>query len=167
MKRISAHLLLGAALLLHLQAQAQAQPPDAARTFVKGLYDAYQHSDPAYLGVQAPTTFAPHLLALIRHDQATTPLGDAPDLDWDPICACQDDGGMKVGRIEIRAMGPGRKTATATLRYLTDVVTVKLDLVSVHGRWRVADIHTKDAPSLVVFLEDSARRDEAQAKSHR
>jgi len=92
------HAALVAALLAPLQAHAQ--PPDAARTFVKGLYDAYRHGEPAYLGAQAPTPFAPHLLALIRHDQATTPLGDS---------------------------------------------------------WRVADIHTKDVPSLVGFLDDGAR----------
>jgi hypothetical protein len=74
---------------------------------------------------------------------------------------------MKVDRIEIKDMGRGRKVATATLRYLTDVVTVKLDLVSVDGRWRVADIRTKDMPSLVGFLEDSLRREAAEAKSPR
>jgi hypothetical protein len=148
------HALILAALLAPLQAQAE--HPDAARTFVQGLYDAYQHSDPVYLVDQAPTTFAPHLLALIRHDQATTPLGYAPDLDWDPICACQDDGGLKVERMDLTDAKPGRKVATVTLSYGGGAdagVTVRLDLVLVHGRWRVADIHTKDVPSLVGFLE--------------
>jgi hypothetical protein len=158
-----------AVLLIVLLAplQAHAQPPDTARTFVQGLYDAYQHSDPVYLGDQAPTTFAPHLLALIRHDQATTPLGYAPDLDWDPICTCQDNAGLKVDRIAIEDIKPGRKAATVTLRFLTESVPVKLDLASVHGRWRVADVHATDVPSLVGFLEESARREDAEAKSHR
>jgi hypothetical protein len=149
------HALLIAALLAPLQAQAQ--QPDPARTLVQHLYDAYQHSDPDYLGDQAPTTFAPRLLALIRHDQATTPLGYAPDLDWDPLCACQDDSGMKVDRIDMTDVKPGRKQATVILRFVTELVPVKLDLVSLHGRWRVADIHTKDLPSLVGFLEQAAR----------
>jgi len=89
---------------------------------------------------------------LIRHDQAT---------------ACQDSGGMKVERIDMTDVKPGRKVATVTLRYMTEFVTVKLDLVSVHGHWRVADIHTKDAPSLVGFLEESARRDEAEKAKRR
>ncbi len=159
------HAVLLAALLASLQAHAQ--PRDAAQIFVQGLYDAYQHSDPVYVVDRAPTTFAPHLLALIRHDQATTPLGDAPDLDWDPICACQDDSGLKVERIDMTEVKPGRKVATVTLRFVTESVPVKLDLVSVHGRWRVADVHTKDVPSLVVFLEESAQREDAQIKSHR
>ncbi len=158
------HAVLLVALLAPLQAQAQ--QPDPARTFVQRLYDAYQHSGPDYLGDQAPTTFAPRLLALIRHDQATTPLGYAPDLDWDPLCACQDNGGMKVERIDMADVKPGRKVAMVTLRFLTDTNMAKLDLVLVQGRWRVADVHTKDLPSLVGFLEDSARRDEARATSH-
>jgi hypothetical protein len=158
------HAVLLVALLAPLQAQAQQSDP--ARPFVERLYDAYQHSDPDYLADQAPTTFAPHLLALIRYDQATTPLGYAPDLDWDPLCACQDTGGMKVERIDMADVKPGRKVATVTLLFVTEHVTVRLDLVSRHGHWLVADIHTKDAPSLVGFLEDSARRNEAWVKSH-
>jgi hypothetical protein len=154
-----------AALIAPLSAQAQ--PPDPARAFVQSLYDAYGHGEPVDVDAKAPTTFAPHLLALIRHDQATTPLGYAPDLDWDPICACQDDSGLKVKRIEMTDAKPGRKVATVTLSYGDGAdgrVIVRLDLVLVHRRWRVADIHTKDAPSLVSFLEESARREAAEAK---
>jgi hypothetical protein len=51
-----------------------------------------------------------------------------------------------------------------TLRYPAESVTVHIDLVSGHGRWRIADIYTKSVPSLAGFLEASARRKDAEAK---
>jgi hypothetical protein len=153
--------ILLVALLAPLHAHAR--PLDSARAFTEGLYEAYRHGEPDYLGARASATFAPHLLALMRHDQAATPSGDVGALDGDPICDCQDDGGMKTGRIEVEDVAPGRALATVTLRFPAEVTTVKLDLVSWHGRWRVADVHTKDMPSLVGLLEKSAN--EAKAKT--
>ena len=144
--------ILLAALLAPLPAQAR-DHLDAARTFTQGLYEAYRHGEPDYLGARARTTFAPRLLALIRDDRAATPRGDEGALDWDPICDCQDDDGMKVERVDIGEVAPDRALATVTLRYPAETMTVKLDLVSQHGQWRVADIHTKDVPSLVALLE--------------
>lgn len=144
--------ILLAALLGPAPAQAQ-HHLGAARAFTEGLYEAYRHGEPDYLGARARMTFAPRLLALIRDDKAATPPGDEGALDWDPICDCQDDGGMKVERVEIGEAAPDRALATVTLRFPAETMTVKLDLVSQRGQWRVADIHTKDVPSLVALLE--------------
>jgi hypothetical protein len=141
-----------AALLAPLPAQAR-QHVDPARMFTQGLYEAYRHGQPDYLGARAGTTFAPHLLALIRDNKAATPPGDEGALDWDPICDCQDDDGMKVERVDIGEVAPDRALAPVTLRFPAEAMTVKLDLVSQRGQWRVADIHTKDVPSLVALLE--------------
>jgi hypothetical protein len=154
-----------AALLAPMQAQAGGV--DSARAFAQGLYEAYRHGEPNYLGERAGTTFAPHLLALIRHDQATTPPGYSPNLDWDPICSCQDAEGLRTERVDAREVGPGRVLATVTLRFPAEVATVKLDLVSSrNGGWRVADVRTKETPSLVALLEKE-ESDAAKAKLDR
>jgi hypothetical protein len=142
--------VLFAALLA--TSQAHTQSLDSARAFVRGLYEAYRHGEPDYLGARARATFAPQLLALIRHDQATTPAGDVGTIDGDPICDCQDDGGMKVEHVEVAAVAPGRAVARATVKFAADVTPVRLDLVAWRGQWRVADVHTKAMPSLVRLL---------------
>jgi hypothetical protein len=145
-----------AVLLATLLAPLPAQARDhlgAARTFTQGLYEAYRHGEPDYLGARARTTFAPRLLALIRDDRVATAPGDEGAIDWDPICDCQDEGGMKVERVAIGEVAPDRALATVTLRFPAETMTVKLDLVTWRGQWRVADIHTRDAPSLVALLE--------------
>ena len=136
---------------------ALAAPIQDAREFTVGLYAAYSHGEPDFLGDRAATTFAPHLLALIRSDQARTPSGDIGTIDWDPICGCQDNGGMKVGRVEVDTPGADRARAIVTLSFPGETTLVTLDLVLQKGAWRVADIHTKDAPSLVTLLEKSIR----------
>ncbi|MDB5484012.1 MAG: hypothetical protein JWO83_5065 [Caulobacteraceae bacterium] len=154
--------VLFAALLAPLQAQAGRL--DTARTFTERLYEAYQHGHPDYLGALARVTFAPRLLALIRHDEAAASPGDVGVLDGDPICDCQDDAGLKAERIEIENVATGRALATVTLRFPAEATKVRLDLVSRRGRWRVADIRTKDVPSLVGLLEKSAASATAKAR---
>jgi len=131
----------------------QAEGDSSARAFTLHLYEAYQSSTPEYLGRDARLTFAPRLLALIRRDRATTPSGYVGILDWDPICDCQDAGGLRATSLVISAAGPGRSRARVTLRFPSETGVVTLDLVSTPGEWRVADVHTRDTPSLLRLLE--------------
>jgi hypothetical protein len=141
-------------LLVALLAPASAYGQDlrSARAFTLGLYDSYQRAEPDVLGRRAQTTFAPHLLALIRKDQRTTPAGYVGLLDSDPICACQDPDGLKVLRLTVAGAGRLRARATVTLQFQAERRRVTLDLVSRDGGWRVADVHTADMPSLVGML---------------
>jgi hypothetical protein len=152
--------LIGAVLAA---SQVHAQDLGSARDFTLRLYAAYAHGD-ADLDRRAGVVFAPKLLRLIRRDEATTPAGDEGALDWDPICSCQDADGLKVSRISLHPLGPGRVRADVALRFTNDTAAVGLDLVAVHGAWRIADIHTKDTPSLVAYLERSARETSAKAR---
>jgi hypothetical protein len=140
-----------AALLAPLQGHAQ--DVESARAFTWGLYRAYEKGEPDYAGKQAPQTFAPHLLSLIRRDQAATQPGDVGILDGDPICSCQDHGGMKATDVKIKAASNGHVEAAVTLNFPDGVRLVRLDLQEVSGQWRVADVHTKDTPSLVGLME--------------
>ncbi|THD61828.1 hypothetical protein [Phenylobacterium sp.] len=136
---------------------ALAQGAASADAFVRGLYAAYHGAGPDYLGRQAASVFAPPLLRLIRRDIALTPAGDVPDLDGDPICDCQDSGGLKLIDIKVEGVEGGHATATARFRIAADRRIVKLDLAAVQGHWRVSDIRTAETPSLVAYLTRSLR----------
>jgi hypothetical protein len=150
------------ALLTTLSAgPVSAQDLVSAQVFVAGLYAAYQgaayHGNgPDYLGRQAKGVFSPRLLGLIHRDQALTPKGDVPALDGDPICDCQDTGGLKVTDLKVTAAAQGRATATVRLHFPDEARALKLDLVPTGGGWRVDDVHSADTPSLAAFLRRHA-----------
>jgi hypothetical protein len=150
--RLARSWLLGLALACS-PLLAQGQSLSDANAFVRGLYRAYQHGDgPDYLGPQGRRVFSPRLLGLIERDQRLTPRGDVPALDGDPLCDCQDPGGFGGLRVEVSGAGPGRAEARVRFRLDSEPRSLRLDLVSVHGAWRVDDVHSKDTPSLVRFL---------------
>ena len=155
-RTITCSFALIAALAAPLYAQAQGL--DGARAFTLGLYDAYRKGEPDYQGRDAAGAFAPPLLALIRRDQATTPSGDVGILDGDPICDCQDAQGLKLTHLAISGAGPGRAHARVTLRFPGETRSMGLDLVAEGARWRVADVHTQDTPSLLGLLRHGLRR---------
>jgi hypothetical protein len=137
---------------------APAQGDGAARVFTHRLYDAYRTGAPDYLGRDARRTFAPQLLALIRRDRASAPPGEVGLLDGDPICDCQDAGGLRLTHLAITAAGPGRARARVSLRFPpVETRVLTLDLVAEQGEWRVADVHAAETPSLVRFLEQGLR----------
>ena len=143
---------LALAAMLIMAGAARAQSLADARGFVADLYDAYAHSEPDYLGRQARRVFSPRLLALIRRD-ARDAHGEVGALDGDPICDCQDWGHTGVERLEVASRGAGHAVAQVRFRNQGQTTDLTLDLVSVAGRWRIDDIHTKDTPSLVGYLQ--------------
>lgn len=143
-----------AAALLIPGVSAHAQPLPEAKAFVTGLYTAYQHKpDPDYLGRQIGGVFAPDLIALIREEAAGVPKGDVGALDGDPICDCQDWQISDV-QVSVTSEKAGLATAEARFRNAGEPQSVRLDLVAVQGRWRVADVHSASTPSLVGLLRD-------------
>lgn len=144
-----------ALFLLALTAPAaHAQPRDDARAFVTGLYSRYGHGKgPEYAGRDAPGTFTPDLVRLIRRDQTETPDGDVGALDGDPICDCQDFEGLKLVGVTVKPAVQGRASAEATIVFPDRTRrAIRLDLAQVGKTWRVADVHTADLPSLVELL---------------
>ena len=147
-----------AALVLGWPACSHGQSLDDAKTFVRGLYQAYARGNgPDYLGRQAPGVFSPRLLQLIRRDERLTPKGDVPSLDGDPICDCQDPGGLHLVAIEVSGTGEARARARVRFRFDSERRALRLDLVAVSGKWRVDDVHSRDTPSLAKFLIDAHR----------
>lgn len=133
---------------------ASAQTSAEAKRFVADLYGAYRGGGPDYLGRQAPSVFAPPLLALLRRAAAATPPGDAPDLDGDPICDCQD---FDISQVRVRVVLASARHARATVRFrnFAQPQTVRLDLAAQGAHWRVSDVHTATSPSLIALLKRS------------
>jgi hypothetical protein len=136
---------------------APAQSPDTAKAFLTRLYAGYSHGHPDYTGRQAPTIFAPRLLALLKRD-ADAADGEVGIVEGDPICDCQDAGGLKMQNLTVTPAGTGKARAQAAFSIGRDMRRLTLDLEDRGQGWRIADIHSKDTPSLVGLLEDGLRR---------
>jgi hypothetical protein len=153
------------ALAVLATAPTQAADLNGARAFVTQLYSHYPQREGAPefdpLGRAATAVFDPALVALIRKDARRTPPGDVGAIDGDPICDCQDDGGLSVKIGAIRSTGPSQAAASVDLRFgeasPPETRRLELDLVVVQGRWRVHDVRTKDTPSLRAYLIRSMR----------
>jgi hypothetical protein len=158
---------LVAALWTLAPVAVHAQSLDAAKAFVAGLYAGYRHGEPDYLSRRnAPRIFAPKLLDLIRRDEVAAK-GEVGILDGDPICDCQDAGGLKVRSLAVAAAGAGQARAQAVINLDGDVRHLTLDLAAQGGGWRIADVHSADTPSLVKMLEDGLKAEEKPHKRGR
>ena len=142
--------------LLAAAPPAHAQTADDARRFVSRLYAAYGRSQPDYLGQEARQVFSPRLLALIRRDQRLAK-GEVGALDGDPICDCQDAGGLKLTWAGVDRFRPGRASVRAELVFPDGRRVITLDLTSARGAWRVDDVHSQSTPSLVKLLRGKLR----------
>ncbi len=126
-----------------------------AEAFVRGVYADYGRPDsPDVLGEPAPGIFAPRLLGLIRADQKAAG-GEVGRLDEDPLCDCQDDDGFRLSSVGVARGAAGGVVATVRFVIGAVPVVVSLDLVTTRDGWRVADVHSRDMPSLVSLLEGS------------
>ncbi|MGH7023962.1 MAG: hypothetical protein ACREEB_10280 [Caulobacteraceae bacterium] len=138
-----------------LASPASAADVGGARKFVAWIYSHYPTSGSGFvaLGAAAKTVFHPSLLALIGEDRRLAD-GEVGALDGDPLCDCQDDGGMTFQIKSVRDDGDERATAVVVRREVEDpaAVDITLDLALSDGHWRVYDIHTKDTPSLRTLL---------------
>ena len=133
-----------------------------ARAFVTWIYSHYSKSGSATrfdpLGSEAARIFHPSLIELIAED-ARVGDDEAPDLDGDPLCDCQGNGGLLFSIGSVRTSDFSRATATVVRRDMSDPEgeTITLDLAQTDGGWRVYDIGTRDAPSLRDFLIRAAQ----------
>jgi hypothetical protein len=140
---------------LTITSMASAADTASARAFVERMYAAYadDSTSPAPLGADAPSLFAPKLLALIRDDQRRE-RGEVGLLDFDPICGCQDFQRLTVKAIHFQALAPGRLRATVNLVNDGQPKSIGFILVVQDGQWRIADVREPHVPSLVRFLRN-------------
>jgi Protein of unknown function (DUF3828) len=126
-------------------AGARADGPESPEQFLRRLHAGYAietgPNAPDYLGKQAPKVFDPGLLSLILRDEATAN-GEIGLLDVDPICSCQDPGGLRVLRVAVQPLGASQADAVVTFSfpYHGQTETLRYQLVAVNGQWRIHDI---------------------------
>lgn len=141
-------------MILAFLALAAAAPAETPRQFVTRLYAGYAHKNYNPLD-RLDRVFAQPLARAIRED-ARLANNEVGYLDGDPICDCQDYERLTA---RIRAMAiPNRSTATATvhLNYGTgEARDLTLTLVRTRAGWRIADVSTKEEPSLLQALRRS------------
>ena len=141
-------------LILLAAASAASETP---RAFVERLYAGYRNEHYSPFDQTEPV-FAPQLEAAIKEDERLAD-GEVGFLDFDPICDCQDTGGMHSQVISVSGSG---RTATAhvILRWgdTSDNRDISLKLVRTAAGWRVADVSTPEEPSLLHDLEQANRR---------
>jgi len=133
-----------------------AQDLGSAKAFIRALFAPDTHG--------APQSKASDAMAKVR-TVATPALAalseavDAHELDFDPICLCQESDDLKIVGVSVRADGPERAQASVAL--LSDrVYARRFLLVAVDGGWRVDNVTAGDE-SLRAILAD---RIEARAQ---
>jgi len=95
-------------------------------------------------------------IALFHENARLTPKGDEGAIDSDPICDCQDDGGLRSKIGAVRPVADDTATADIDLTFTAasppETQRLKITLVTVHGQWRTYDIRSKDTPSFRASL---------------
>ena len=141
-------------LALALAATPAAETP---RGFMERLYANYRHSD--YSPFRHPErVFAPRLLAAINEDSRLAK-GEVGYLDGDPVCQCQDTGGMHPTIVGVTGQGHGRATVRVSIGWEHDKARpARFSLVRTAHGWRIADVSSADEPSLLGALEAANRK---------
>jgi hypothetical protein len=143
---------------------AAAQPAETPKAFMQRLYSYYR--DAHYSPFTHPAqVFAPPLLAAINEDSKLAN-GEVGYLDGDPVCQCQDSGGMRPTVTNVTLQGASKATAAVSIAWPGDKPRpVRFNLVRTSQGWRIADVSSGDEPSLLKALEDSNRKVRA-GRSH-
>jgi hypothetical protein len=158
-----------AAACLASIASPVAAAPDAAsaRIFVEKLYSHYPSMphrmafDPTCKN--ASEVFDPGMIAAFRED-ARLANGEVGFVDADPLCQCQDDGGLKSKFVSVTMTGPNAADAVVSLQYPDATLVLTLHLVPVKGAWRNYDLSTADVKSYRADLLKANK--EAAAQHH-
>ena len=141
-------------------AGTSAQDISNARAFLSHIYAGY-HPD-AGLDAILPDeeVYTPALIAAMQANSDAY-AGEVGYLDGDPLCDCQDTAqDLRQLSFDIQPLADGQLRASTQLDDPQHPLQLQLTLQRHGGSWRVADIATARAPSLLQALE----RDTATAK---
>jgi hypothetical protein len=140
---------------------AVSAPANTPRAFVERLYSNYRHADFSPFA-QTHLIFDRPLAAAISEDQRLA-RGEVGFLDGDPLCDCQDTGGMHA---KIYALQSSGRSARARLSIRFDGSSEKRDIqiqmVLTPSGWRISDIASDSEASLLRALRASNRRAKAR-----
>jgi hypothetical protein len=132
---------------------------NSAYRFVSNIYATFLPDSLMFVldSPIADTIFTPDFLALIKLDEKMAN-GETGFLNWNPLCDCQDDGGMKVSSITFSEK-KGKTYAEVKLAFSLEKRTVVLQLAKIKHRWLINDIETQETPSLCKYLSEKLQGD--------
>ena len=136
-------------------AAAAAAEPQTPQAFMEHLYQRFETGPDAgktdWARENAAEAFDPALAGLIRKYTAAADKDQSAGLDYVPFCGCNDDSGLHYAVKAGPAVGD-RATAAVTVSSdhpeVQKPFVLRYDLVKTPAGWRVADIHSKQTPSL-------------------
>ncbi len=136
---------------------AAAQPAESPKVFMQRLYAGYRQSN--YSPFTHPErVFAPRLLAAINEDSKLAH-GEVGYLDGDPVCQCQDTGGMHPNIASVTQQAREWATVKVSIGWEHDKARpVTFSLLRTRTGWRIADVSSADEPSLLKSLEAANRQ---------
>ena len=148
-------------LALLLAAAAPAPAAETPRGFMARVYAGYRSS--SFNPLAHPDRyFTPALVAAIRED-ARLAHGEVGYLDGDPVCQCQDSGGMHAKVGAVTSQGRDKAKVAVSIGWDHDPARpATFSLERTKAGWRIADVSSTDEPSLAAALAKSNR--EARAR---
>ena len=147
-------------LLAAAAAQPQAETPKA---FMERIYASYRDTD--YSPFKKPErVFAPRLLAAINEDSRLAK-GEVGYLDGDPVCQCQDSGGLKAAITRVKLQGRDRASVGVSIG-MTGYKPrpAQFSLLRTRAGWRIADVSSPAEKSLLAALEKANREERARQR---
>jgi len=131
---------------------AQGQTRQQAKDFLEGIYSWDTNIDADDLLSDAKT-YTHSLISLFKQDQQRAGKGNIGKLDFDPLCSCQDPGGLKFSIVTLKPSPDKSMTAHIKLDGAPEgSVLLDLDLKWTRQGWRIDDTHSADVRSLRAFL---------------
>jgi len=145
------HLIFGIVLLAVVvpAGLASAQNADSAKAFLASIYRHYQNGGNGIsIGDRsADRYFAASLLALVQADAKAVGPDNVGAIDADPVCACQDWGGIWNLEIVVKVEAPGHAEAAVSFSLSPPQShqknasrSLSMKLVSEHGAWKIDDV---------------------------
>jgi hypothetical protein len=144
-------------ILLALAAVAVQPQAASPRAFLERTYANYANANFNPFD-HVDRYFAPRLIAAIREDSRLA-RGEVGYVDGDPICQCQDPGGLHAKVTRVTLQGPTKANAEVILDWTDSTARrVRFSLLRTAAGWRIADVASGDEPSLLHAIEQSNRK---------
>jgi Protein of unknown function (DUF3828) len=148
-------------VVLFLCGVSRAQTAASAKVFLLSIYRHYQYGGKGIdlEGPNAPLYFHSSLVALMRADIKANGPGNAPAIDFDPICGCQDWKGIWGLKIAVQMESAKRAHADVSFSLVPPkesskdaLRTMEITLVPERGAWRIYDIEDESDTSTTFGL---------------
>ncbi len=149
-----------------------AQDEASAKAFLQSVYRHYQNGGQGIdlSGPKSHLYLHSSLVALIRADLKASGPDSVPEMDFDPVCGCQDWDGIWDLKIEVQLQDSSRAVADVSFalsapkgRATDSLRKLQITLVPERGQWRIYDTLDESDPKAVVALRKILGEDTAPA----